>query len=103
MRGRQAFKHLLHWRRQPVIGLVARGPKGITPRGWQRVNLEHRIVRGHRLKSNVAVPTRRSEPARVRELMGQAAPLLLLLTADDGDLVAEFAALLRQGVHVEAR
>lgn len=49
------------------------------------------------------MPTSRSEPARVRKLMGEAAPFLLLLTADDGDLVAQFAALLRQRVYVEAR
>lgn len=49
------------------------------------------------------MPARRSEPARVRELMGQAAALLLLLTADDRDLVAEFAALFRQGMYMEVR
>lgn len=103
MCGRQALEHLLHWRGQPVISLVARSPEGIASGRWQRVDLEHCVVRGHRLESDVAVPTRRSEPARVRELMGQAAPLLLLLTADDGDLVAEFAAFFRQGVDVEAR
>lgn len=35
--------------------------------------------------------------------MGQAAAFFLLLTADDRDLVAKFAALLRQGMDVEAR
>lgn len=49
------------------------------------------------------MPARRGEPADVRQLVREAAALLLLLAADDGDLVAELAALLCEGVDVKAR
>ena len=47
------------------------------------------------------MPSYTGEPARVTELMGKAAPFLLLLAANDADLVAKFAACFCEGMDVE--
>lgn len=99
---RQALQHGPHGRRQAVVDLVARRPQRVASGGRQRVNLEHGVVGGHRLKRDVCVPSCRCEPRDVAELVGQAAAFLLLLGADDGDLVAQLAALFCQGVDMEA-
>lgn len=49
------------------------------------------------------MPARACKPADIAELVGEPAALLLLLAADNADLVSELAALLRQGVDVKAR
>lgn len=52
------------------------------------MDLEHGIVGRDRLEGDVGMPSGTGEAADVAELMGQAAALLLLLAADDADLVA---------------
>lgn len=76
------------------------GTYRITTRLGQGVNLEHGVVGGHLLKGDIGVPSGAGEAADVAELMGQAAALLLLLAADDADLVAQLTALLGQRVDV---
>lgn len=65
--------------------------------------LEHGVVGGNLLKGDIGVPARACKPADIAELVGEPAALLLLLAADNADLVSELAALLRQGVDVKAR
>lgn len=48
------------------------------------------------------MPTGAGKAAHITELMSEATALLLLLTADDADLVTELAALLGKGVDMEA-
>lgn len=67
------------------------------------MDLQHRIVRRHWLECNICVPASRGETTDVAELVGEPAALLLLLAADDADLVAELAAGFGQGVDVEGR
>jgi hypothetical protein len=75
----------------------------VTSGGGKCVYFEHGVIRGNLLKGDVRVPTRASKPADVAELVREAAALLLLLAADDADLVAELAAFLCQGMDVKAR
>jgi hypothetical protein len=44
------------------------------------------------------VPTSTGKAANITELMSEATTLLLLLTADNADLVTELTALFRKGV-----
>lgn len=44
------------------------------------------------------MPTSTGKAAHITELMSEATTLLLLLTADDADLVTELTALLGKGV-----
>lgn len=83
VRGREALEEDLHRLGQAVVDLVAAGPEGVAARRGERVDLEHGVVRGDRLKRDVAVPPGAGEPADVRELVGEAAALLLLLRGDD--------------------
>lgn len=48
------------------------------------------------------MPASTGKAANITELMGEATALLLLLTADHADLVAELTALLRQRVDMQA-
>lgn len=48
------------------------------------------------------MPASTGKAAHITELMSEATTLLLLLTADDADLVTELAALLSKGVNMEA-
>lgn len=98
MGSRQTFQHGLQGRWQTVIDLVARGPQGVASGGRQGVDLEHGVVGRDGLERDIGVPTGRGEPADVGELVGQAAALLLLLAADDWDLVTQLATFFRQGV-----
>lgn len=65
------------------------------------MDLQHGIIRGHRLECDICMPTSAGETARVAELMCHSTSLLLLHAADDADLVAEFAAFLCKRVHME--
>lgn len=88
VRRRQALQQRAHRRRQPVVDLVAGRPQRVAAGGGQRVDLEHGVVGRHGLERDVRVPAGRGEAAHVGELVREAAALLLLLRADDGDLVA---------------
>lgn len=66
------------------------------------MDLEHGVVGRHGLKGDIGVPSCGGEARDITELVGQTAAFLLLLGADDGDLVAQFAAFFCQGVDVEA-
>ena len=65
------------------------------------MDLQHRIIRRHGLERDVSVPASACKPAHIAELMCEAAAFLLLLAADDADLVTKLAAGFGQGVHVE--
>lgn len=54
--GSQALQELLHGRREPVVNLVPGSPERVSSRRGQRVDLEHGVIRGHRLKRDVRVP-----------------------------------------------
>lgn len=103
VRRRQPLQQRAHGRREPVVDFVARGPQRVTACRGEGVDLEHRVVGRDRLERYVCVPARGGEARDVCQLVRQAAALLLLLGADDRDLVAELAAFLRQGVDVKVR
>lgn len=87
MRRRQPLQEGRHRRRQSIVDLVRRRPEGIAARRREGVNLEHGVVRRHMLEADVRVPADGGEAAGVAELVGEAASFLLLLAADDADLV----------------
>lgn len=96
MRRCQPLQHPLHGPRQPVVHIVAARPERVAAGlGREGVDLEHGVVGRHRLKRDVAVPSRAGEAAGVRELVRQPAALGLLLGRDDADLVAQLAVFLR--------
>lgn len=99
--GGEALEKLLHGRREPVVDLVAAGPQSIAAGGWEGMDLEHGVIRRHRLEGDVCVPARRGEAADVGELVRETPALLLLLAADHADLIPELAALLRQRMDVQ--
>lgn len=78
------------------------GTYSIAASHRQSVNLEHSIIRWDTLKGDVGVPTHAGEAARVAELMRQAATFLLLLAADDSDLITQFATFFCEGMHVKS-
>lgn len=103
MRRSQSLQELRHLRRQPIIYLVSRRPQCITSSLWEGVDLQHGVVGRDTLEADIGVPTDRGETARVAELMGETTAFLLLLAADDADLVAELAAFFGEGVDVKGR
>ena len=98
MSRRQTFKELCHFRGEAVVDLISRSPQRIPSRFRHSVDLQHGVVRRNLLKGDVCMPAHRGKAAGVAELVGEPTSLLLLLAADYADLVAQFAALFRQGV-----
>ena len=52
-------------------------------------------------KTDIGMPSCGGQSAFITQLMCEAATFLLLLTADDTDLITKFTAFLRQRVDVE--
>ena len=57
MRRRQPFQELRHLRREPIIDLIARGPQRVAACLGESVDLQHRIVGGYALETDVSVPS----------------------------------------------
>ena len=91
-----------HRRRQAVVDLVPGRPQRIATGGRQSVDLQHGVVGRHGLERDICVPACARESADIRQLVGEASAFLLLLAADDRDLVAELGALFCQGMDVQA-
>lgn len=66
------------------------------------MDLKHGVVGRNSLEADIAVPASRRKPTDIAQLVREAAAFLLLLTADDADLVAQFTALLRQRVDMKS-
>ena len=64
------------------------------------MDLEHRIIGRNRFETDVGVPACAGEAAYIRELMREAAAFLLLLTADDADLITELGPFFCKGMNV---
>ena len=74
----------------------------ITPTIGQRMDLQNRIVRRHRLKRDICMPPIAGEFTRFgQRVNGGGSTFLLLDAADYGDLVTELAVCFGDGVDVE--
>lgn len=77
------------------------GTYSVTTGRGEGVDLQHCVVRGDGLERDIGVPAGAGETAHVAQLVCEAASLLLLLAADNANLVTELATLLGQGVDVK--
>lgn len=66
------------------------------------MDLEHGVVGGDALETDVCVPACGRESTHVAELVCKTAAFLLLLAADDTDLVAQLAPFFCEGMDMEA-
>jgi hypothetical protein len=64
---------------------------------------QHCIVRRHWFESDISVPASAGETTDIAELVCESASFLLLLTADDADLISKLAASFCQRVNMKAR
>lgn len=67
------------------------------------MDLQHGIIRGNTLESDVRMPTNACETAGVTELVRQASAFTLLGAADNAYLVSELTSFFCQGMYVKAR
>ena len=61
---------------------------------------QHGEIRGHRLKSDIGMPTDTRKATGVAELVSQSTAFLLLRTADDADLITKFASFFGKGMNM---
>lgn len=66
------------------------------------MDLEHSIVGWDALEADVCVPACGRESTHVAELVCETTALLLLLAANDTDLVAQLASFFCQGMDMES-
>jgi hypothetical protein len=64
------------------------------------MDFEHGIIGWYGLKRDVGVPASGSKTADIGQLVCQTTALLLLFTADDGNLIAELRTFFSQRVNM---
>lgn len=66
------------------------------------MNLQHRVIGRCWLEGDIRVPAYACEPTCIAELVSKTTTFLLLLRADDTDLITKLAAFFGQRMDVEA-
>lgn len=65
------------------------------------MDFQHGIVRGYTLERDIGMPASTGKPSNIAELMRETAAFLLLLAADDADLIPELTAGFSQWMHMK--